>query len=133
MPRDHALAARSSIRPQDLAGETFIGVSPIRAPTLWAVINDYIKRVGIAVKPDHQAENIAMAISLVASTGGVCLVPLYVQNLLPKTVVSRPIQGAPPMVDLVIGYNEANTSPLLKFLLSKVNELKFRVSKTDGR
>jgi len=133
MPRDHALAARSSIRPQDIAGEIFIGVSPIRAPTLWAAINDYIKRVGIAVKPDHQAENLAMAISLVASTRGVCLLPLYAQNLLPETVVSRPIQGAPPTVDLVIGYNEANTSPLLKFLLSKVDELKFRVSKTDGR
>src|SRR5258707_13203488 len=44
MPRDHALAARKSIRPQDISGETFIGVSPIRAPTLWPVINDYIKR-----------------------------------------------------------------------------------------
>ncbi len=132
MPRDHALTARNSIRPQDIAGQTFISVSPVRAPTAWTPIDDYIKRVGIALKPDHQAENLAMAISLVASTGGICLVPLYAQNLLPKTVVSRPIQGAPPMVDLVIGYNEANTSPLLKFLLSKVDELKFRVSKHDG-
>ncbi len=73
-----------------------------------------------------------MAISLVASTGGVALLPLYAQNLLPNTVVSRPIQGVSPMVDLVIGYNEANTSPLLKFLLSKVDELKFRVTKNDG-
>ena len=32
------------------------------------------------------------------------------------------------MIDLVLGYNEANTSPLLKFLLSKVEDLKFRVS-----
>ena len=132
MPRYHALTARNSIRPQDIAGQTFISVSPVRAPTAWTAIDDYIKRVGIALKPDHQAENLAMAISLVASTGGICLVPLYAQNLLPKTVVSRPIQGAPPMVDLVIGYNEANTSPLLKFLLSKVDELKFRVSKHDG-
>src|SRR6202165_5416125 len=129
MPRDHALTARNSIRPEDIAGQTFIGVSPIRAPTLWAVINDYIKRVG--AKPAHQAENLAMAISLVAPPGGVSLLPLYAQNLLPKTVVSRPIQGVPPMVDLVIGYNEANTSPLLKFLLSKVDELKFRVSKHE--
>src|SRR6201996_2953527 len=55
MPRDHALAARNSIRPQDIAGETFIGVSAIRAPILWAVINDYLKPFG--VKPGHQAEN----------------------------------------------------------------------------
>jgi LysR family hca operon transcriptional activator len=133
MSRDHALAARNSIHPQDIAGEVFIGVSATRAPTLRAAIEDYAKRSGIALKPKHQAENIAMAISLVASTGGVCLVPLYAQNLLPKTVVSRPIHGAPPMVDLVIGYNEANTSPLLKFLLSKVDALKFRVARNDAR
>ena len=133
MPRDHALAARNSIRPRDIAGETYIGVSATRAPTLRAVIDDYARRNGVALKPAHQAENLAMAISLVASTGGICLVPLYAQNLLPKTVISRPLQGAPPMVDLVVGYNEANTSPLLKFLLSRVDELKFRVSKSDGR
>src|SRR4030081_2981815 len=133
MPHDHALAARSSIRPQDIAGQTFIGVSPIRAPTVRAVIEDYARRTGLVLKPDHQAENLAMAISLVASTGGVSLLPLYAENLMPKTVVSRPIQGAPPMVDLVIGYNEANTSSLLKFLLSRLDELKFRVSKSDGR
>jgi LysR family hca operon transcriptional activator len=132
MPRDHALAARKSVRPQDFSGEIFIGVSASRAPTLKAAIDDYIARNGIEPKPTHQAENLAMAISLVASTGSICLAPLYAQNLLPKAVVSRPIQGPPPMADLVIGYNEANTSPLLKFLLSKVDELKFRVSKHDG-
>ena len=31
-----------------------------------------------------------------------------------------------PMIDLAIGYNPANTSPLLKFLLSKTKDLKFR-------
>ena len=133
MPHDHALAARSSIRPQDIAGEIFIGTSATRAPTLRAAIDEYAKRTGVVLKPQHQAENIAMAISLVASTGGVSLLPLYAQNLLPKTVVSRPIQGAPPMVDLVVGYNEANTSPLLKFLLSKVDALKFRVARNDAR
>ncbi len=133
MPRDHALAARSSIRPQDIAGQTYIGVSAVRAPTLRAVIEEYFKRTGLALKPDHQAENLAMAISLIASTGGVSLLPLYAQNLLPKTIISRPIQGAPPMVDLVIGYSEANTSPLLKYLVSKVDEIKFQVAKGESR
>jgi LysR family hca operon transcriptional activator len=54
--------------------------------------------------------------------------PLYARNLMPNSVVSRPIRGAPPMIDLMLGYSEANTSPLLKFLLSKVEDLKFRVS-----
>jgi LysR family transcriptional regulator, hca operon transcriptional activator len=71
MPHDHALAARTSIRPQDIAGQTLVGVSAIRAPTLHAVIEDYTRRNGIAVKPEHQAENLAMVISLVASTGSI--------------------------------------------------------------
>jgi LysR family hca operon transcriptional activator len=133
MPHDHALAARNFVRPQDLVGEIFIGTSPRSAPTLRSAIDGYISRLGLALKPDHIAENIAMAISLVASTRGVSMLPLYAQNLLPKTVVSRPIRGTPPMIDLVIGYNEANTSPLLKFLLTKVDELKFRVSGNDRR
>ncbi|MEA2866942.1 MAG: LysR family transcriptional regulator, hca operon transcriptional activator, partial [Bradyrhizobium sp.] len=132
MPHDHVLAAQDAIRPRDLVGQTFIGTSLTSAPTLRTAIDGYIRQLGLALKPDHIAENIAMAISLVASTRGVSLLPLYAQNLLPKTVVSRPIRGSPPMIDLVLGYNEANTSPLLKFLLSKVDELKFRVSKTDG-
>src|ERR1700751_4572723 len=32
MPHDHALAARNSIRPQDLVGQTFIATSPDSAP-----------------------------------------------------------------------------------------------------
>jgi LysR family hca operon transcriptional activator len=132
MPRDHALAALTAIRPQDIAGETFIGVSAARAPVLRAIIGDYAKRSGINLKPAHQAENLAMAISLVVSTGGISLLPLYAENLLPKAVVSRPIQGAPPTVDLVLGYSEANPSPLLKFLLTKVDELKFRATSGGG-
>jgi LysR family hca operon transcriptional activator len=133
MLRDHVLAARSSIRPQDLAGQAYIGVSATRAPTLRAAIADYFSRTGLALKPDHQAENLAMAVSLVASTGGLALLPIYAQNLLPKIIVSRPLQGVAPMVDLVFGYNEANRSPLLKFLVSKVNEIKFQVAQHAGR
>ncbi len=46
---------------------------------------------------------------------------------LPPAVVTRPLAGAPPMIDLSLGYNSANQSPLLKALLARVEELKFRV------
>jgi hypothetical protein len=36
-------------------------------------------------------------------------------------------------LDLVIGYNEANTSPLLKFILAKVDDLKFRATKRQPK
>lgn len=127
MPNDHALAKKDSLRLQDLVGEVLIGVSPIAAPTLKAIIDDYLKGAGVAVKADHQAENLSMAISLVASTRGVSVLPLYVRNLMPTTLTCRPLRGAPG-IDLVLGYNESNTSPLLQFVLSRIEDLKHRVA-----
>ena len=66
-----------------------------------------------------------MAISLVASTGGVALIPLYARNLLPSTVIYRPPAGVAPTIDLSLGYNESNKSPLLKAIVSKIGDLKF--------
>jgi LysR family hca operon transcriptional activator len=128
MPVVHRLAAQDSISPEEIVGETLIGVPAWNAPQLRAVTDRYAAQVGIDLTPDLEALNLSMAFSLVVSTGGIALLPLYARNLLPKSVVSRPIRGAPPMIDLVLGYNEANTSPQLKFLLSKVDDLKFRVS-----
>jgi len=128
MSADHRLAVQDSVSPEEIVGETLIGVPAWNAPQLRAVTDRYAAQTGIDLTPDHEMLNMSMGFSLVASTGGVALMPLYARNLMPNSVVSRPIRGAPPMIDLVLGYSEANTSPLLKFLLSKVEDLKFRVS-----
>jgi LysR family transcriptional regulator, hca operon transcriptional activator len=129
MPNCHRLAVQDAVRPQDIVGETLIGVPMTSAPALREVTDRYAAQLGIDLTPHHAAENLSMAISLVVSTQGVSLLPLYARYLLPPSVVSRPIWGVPAMIDLVIGYSESNASPLLKFLLSKVEELKFRASK----
>jgi LysR family hca operon transcriptional activator len=127
MPADHPLAAVDAVSPQDLAGVTLIGVPTSNAPALRQVTDAYAQQVGVDLTPDHEALNLAMAMSLIASTKGVGLLPLYARNFLPPAVVTRPLAGAPPMIDLSLGYNSANKSPLLKTLLSRVDELKFRV------
>jgi LysR family hca operon transcriptional activator len=43
-------------------------------------------------------------------------------------VVSRPLEGEAPTIDLVIGYSKANTSPTLKLFLSRMDELTADVS-----
>jgi len=127
LPSDHRLASREAIGPQEIAGETFISVSNT-APTLRVVIDDYLRRSGIDIRPVHEVDNLAMAMSLVASTGGVALLPAYAQNFLPWSVISRPIKGDAPTIDLVIGYHKANTSATLKLFLSRVDDLIARVS-----
>ena len=69
------------------------------------------------IKLDHGVGNMAMAMSLVASTRGLALMPAYANNLLPRSVVSRPLKGEAPTFELVIGYHKANTSPILRTFL----------------
>jgi LysR family hca operon transcriptional activator len=123
LPGDHRLASRNTIRPQDIPRETFVSVPKTTSPALRAVIDDYAVRTGIDLTPDHEVDNISMAISMIVSTRGLALLPVYARNLLPPSVVSRPLRGEAPMIDLVIGYNRANTSSLLKVFLSKVDDL----------
>jgi LysR family transcriptional regulator, hca operon transcriptional activator len=42
----------------------------------------------------------------------------------PWSVVSRPLEGVAPVIDLVVGYSKANTSPILKLFLAKLEELR---------
>jgi len=98
------------------------------APTSRAVIEDYLKRSGLDITPAHEVDNITHAVSMIASTGAVALLPLYPNNLLPWSVTSRPIRGDAPTIDLVVGYNKANRSPILKLFLSRVDDLSARMS-----
>jgi LysR family transcriptional regulator, hca operon transcriptional activator len=129
MPSDHRLAALTAIGPRDLVNETFLSVSDA-APVLRVVIHDYLRRSGVDILPHHQIDNLSMALSLIVSTRGVALLPAYIENFLPRSVTSRPLQGERPAIDLVVGYNRANSSPILKLLLSRFDELIARVAKT---
>ena len=96
--------------------------------------DQYGAKLGIDLTPDQEVDNLSMAMSLVTSTGGVALMPLYARNLLPTTVVSRPLSGAPAMIDLSLGYNQSNTSPLLKKIISRIEypaDTSELTSKTD--
>jgi LysR family hca operon transcriptional activator len=128
LPSNHRLAALKSIDAKDLEGEIFVTVSNT-APVVRAVIDEYLKRSGANIRPQHEADHLAMGMSLIASTGGVGLLPVYAQNFLPSSVTSRPLKGDAPTVDLVLGFKKSNQSPVLKLLLSRLNELTVRASK----
>jgi LysR family hca operon transcriptional activator len=122
LPSDHLLAGRKAIDPRDLVGETFIGISEIPR-VLRSVVGDYLKRAGIELAPHLEIDNFAMAISLVASTRGMALLPASAEKFLTWSVVSRPLKGETPTIDLVVGYHKANTSPILKTFLAKIDDL----------
>jgi len=122
MPSDHRLIAKQAIHPRELVGEIFIGGSN-KASVLRAVTQDYLRRSGVDLKLDHGVDNMAMAMSLVASTRGLALMPAYAKNLMPWSVVSRPLEGEAPTIDVAVGYSKSNSSPILKLFLSRLDEL----------
>jgi LysR family hca operon transcriptional activator len=125
-PSDHRLAAHDAVELQEIVGETFI-IPSNTAPTLRVVIDDYLKRSGLDIIPVHEVDNLAHAVSMIASTRAVALLPAYAKNLLPWSVTSRPIRGDAPTIDLVVGYNKANRSPILKLFLSRVGDVTARM------
>ena len=130
MPSDHRLTSREAIHPRELVGEIFVGGSN-KAKVLRAVTEEYLRRCGLDIKLDHGVDNLAMAISLVASTRGLALMPAYAKNLLPWSVVSRPLEGEAPTIDLAVGYSKANSSPILRLFLSRLGELRANAAERD--
>lgn len=126
LPSDHRLAAHEVIAINDVAQETFLGMSRT-APSLQIIVEEYLKRSGVEIRAAHQIDNLGMAISLVASTRGVTLLPAYAKSFLPSSVISRPLKGEAPTIDLVIGYNRGNKSPILKLFLSRTDDMISRV------
>ena len=113
-------------------GETFIGMAD-QAPVLRSIIEDYIRRSGIDLEPTHRVEYLSMAMSLVASTRGVALLPDYARNFLTRSVTSRPLAGGAPSIDLVLGHHKANNAPLLKTFLSRVDDMIGQAAKSSGK
>src|ERR1700719_2427932 len=122
MPSDHRLTAKQAIHPREFIGEIFIGGAK-KAAVLRGVTEDYLRRSGLDVKLDYGVDNMAMAMSLVVSTRGLALMPAYAKNLLPSSVVSRPLEGESPTIDVAVAYDKANASPILKLFLSRLGEL----------
>jgi LysR family hca operon transcriptional activator len=122
LPSDHRLASKAVIAAQDVADETFY--LPSRsAPAVRRVVLEYFNRAGIDAKPEHEVHNVVHAISMITSTRGVMMLPAYTKRYLPETIVTRPVEGEAPTLDLIIAYHKANKSPILKVLLANVGKL----------
>ncbi|MCW6507755.1 LysR substrate-binding domain-containing protein [Lichenifustis flavocetrariae] len=122
----HPLAARASVDPRDLAAETFIGISPVPR-ILREVVYGYLERVGVSVVPSFEIDNFAMAMSLVQANDGVALLPASIEVYLPPAMVSRPLSGEQPTIDLMLGFRAGNKSPILAKFLARADELAARL------
>jgi LysR family hca operon transcriptional activator len=55
------------------------------------------------------------------------MLPESIDGYLPSSITSRPPAVGRPTVDLVLGHHRANSSPMLKSFLSKIDALAARI------
>ncbi|MET3889063.1 DNA-binding transcriptional LysR family regulator [Bosea sp. OAE506] len=122
LPVDHPLAGRSEIDPREIDPQQFIGYTDT-PHVLRGIVGRYLSERNIAVSPTRFLDSFATGISLVASTGGVTLLPAYVERLLPASLISRPLIGNAPVIEIAAGYQADNPSPVLKMFLENVDQL----------
>jgi LysR family hca operon transcriptional activator len=122
LPSDHRLAHDKTVDVRHFIGEIYIGISTVPR-VLRAAIADYFTKHRIELTPSYEIDNYAMAISLVASTRGVALLPASARHFLPWSVVSRPLRGEAPTIDVAVGYHKANASPILEKFLARIDNL----------
>jgi LysR family hca operon transcriptional activator len=122
LPREHPLAARDKIAPYEIDPQSFIGYSDT-PHVLRGIVDRYFRDRGLAMAPSHFLDGYATGISLVASTKGVTLLPAYVEALLPASLVSRPLTGNSPVIEIAAGYRADNPSPILAVFLRNIDRL----------
>jgi LysR family hca operon transcriptional activator len=121
-PNDHRFASQEAVAPQEIASEVFLLPSNT-APAVRRVVLEYFARAGVDLKPEYEVHNVVHAISMIASTRAVMLLPAYTKRYLPDSVTARPVKGEVPTLDLIVAYHKANNSPILKLLLSSVGKI----------
>jgi LysR family hca operon transcriptional activator len=122
LSRDHPLAQRLEIDPSELNGVSFVGYTDT-PHVLRGIVESYLRRHEVTLSPSHFLDGYATGMSLVASTGGITLLPAYVEPLLPRSVVSRPLTGNPPTIEIAAGYRADNPSPVLASFLQNIDQL----------
>jgi DNA-binding transcriptional LysR family regulator len=116
LPDEHALAARSEVRVEDLAGEPLVLMTRAGAPGLRDVLAPIADALGEEAIVQEVAE-MQTLIGLVAAGVGVSLVPGSVSALARSGVVYRPLAGVTPRVPLAAAWRTGDDSPALAAFL----------------
>ena len=119
---DHALASLSGISPADLNHAAHVSTDPSYSGALRQVTDEYLARHEVKVGEVQISSNILTSMNLVAGGFGFALLPAYAETFSPRNVVSRPVLGSAPTIDLIMAHakDEHGVTPALSTLLELV-------------
>jgi LysR family hca operon transcriptional activator len=113
MPVGHPLSAQDAVSPGQFERYPYIGISEHEAPELRTAVNNFFAGYRFTPTPVQCADNVLMALTLVGMGLGITVLPNYVENLLFRNVIVRPITDH-PRFNLVMASRKDNTSSVVE-------------------
>ena len=124
VPAKHPLAKLERIPVQALARIPLVQVSHDIAPAVHDITNLVARRAGVEFHPGFVTDNVLATLNAVSCGLGFSLLPDYIQQVLPKTAVARPLDLEPmPELELLVAYRKDDKLSILRFFLSLLHEL----------
>lgn len=123
LPADHPLAQQKRVSPEALSAMPLIQISREVAPA----VHDAMIRTGhdanVRFKTLLATENIMTTLIAVASGMGFTLLAAYVEDILPKNAVVRPLEmDRVPKLELLAAYRKDDPLPALAFFLQLLRD-----------
>src|SRR5208283_2869359 len=123
LPASHELAKMQQVSVTKLATLPLIQMSRAVAPAVHDVADAIAKQAGTQFKTILETEDLLTSLNAVASGLGFSLFAEYVEQLLPKGVVARPLDlDSVPELELLVAYRKDDRLPALGFFLSILRE-----------
>jgi LysR family hca operon transcriptional activator len=107
----------------ELAKLPHIAISEVIAPAVHRVADEIQARAGVPFHSTFCSESLMTSLNAVSSGLGFCLFAEYVGAIVPKGVVTRPLDLTPaPTLDLLYAYRKDERSPALASLLALLDK-----------
>jgi LysR family transcriptional regulator, benzoate and cis,cis-muconate-responsive activator of ben and cat genes len=123
LPDDHALASRKAIDLGELAGSSFVGLSPKQFPGRNDFLRESCRKAGFEPKLRLQANSLSAALGMVASGRGVALMPADIAFLPHPDTVFVKISKPKLTLESTAVWRKADESRVLKLFVDTLCSL----------
>jgi LysR family hca operon transcriptional activator len=123
LPKNHRLARMKRISVRALRDLPCITISRNAGWPLRDILSSLYKQADLRVRATQEAEGVYGHLNMVAAGLGFALLPEYVQSILPRGVVTKPLDWQPtPSIGLVVAYRASDELPILVAFLRALRQ-----------
>jgi LysR family hca operon transcriptional activator len=123
LPASHPLAKLERVPAKLLAELPAIQFTRSFAPAVHDAMDETASRAGVCFQTLFESDSLLTALNAVASGLGFCMLASYVEQLLPKNVVARPLDSdSVPELEVLVAYRKDDTLPALAILLELLRQ-----------